>query len=234
MSFSQIPGATTSTFKKLKTFLALAMIATLSIATSLPSNAQIETDSNCTDSASQLNRKNIANSTSSTTSEEPPEFILQAETGMAPKTFEHESFQLKSIVKSNIVVYPVAAEDKKTTYEQIWYSNGRPLGLERSADLNIPMEKRVAIKVLHPPCSTFDEAQASANVILRLMLDTLKNHNKVVLVSVPSASYTNILMELQRRKASVMPPGEKAPATAKVKFRLESSSTGLTQEVYFM
>jgi hypothetical protein len=168
------------------------------------------------------------------TTDGAPDFILKVETSMAARTFEHECFSLKSIVKSAVSVCPAHSENESSTYECLWYHDGQPIGLERKSALQIPGDKSVEIKVLQSQSSTCDEAKAVGNTILRLVLDILMNHDKVGLVSVPSASYTNILMELQRRRMSVMPPGEKAPETAKIKFKLESGSTGMTQEVYYL
>lgn len=169
-----------------------------------------------------------------TTAETAPDYVLQAETAMTPRTFEHESFSLRSIVKAAVSVYPANAKNQISGYESIWFQDGSPIGLERASTLKIPADKNVQIKVVQSPCATFDESKAAGNTIMRLVLDILKNHDKVAVVSVPSASYTNILMELQRRRMSVMPPGEKAPESAKVKFKLESESTGMSQEVYFI
>ncbi len=170
----------------------------------------------------------------SATTDGAPDFVIQAETGMTPRTFEHESFTLKSIVKSSVSFYPSNAKSDISAYENLWYHDGQPIGLERSSMLKIPADKNVGIKIVQSPCAGYDESRAAGNTILRLVLDILKNHDKVASVSVPSASYTNVLMELQRRRMSVMPPGEKAPEAAKIKFKLESESTGLTQEVYFI
>jgi hypothetical protein len=202
----------------------------------LPTTAQVATGSNSSDASTcGPDSTNIRGDKAATNADgETADYILQAETSMAPRTFEHESFSLKSIVKSSVVFYPANSECNKSVYEKIWYQDGRPLGMERQAALSFPAEKNVGIKIVQAPCATFDESKAASNVIMRLVLDVLKNRDKISLVTVPSASYTTILMELQRRKASVMPPGEDAPEGAKVKFKLESGSTGMKQMVYFM
>jgi len=162
------------------------------------------------------------------------DYTIQAESLLAPRVFEHESFSVRSVVKSQIAYYPGTAEASKRTYESIWYSNGRPLGMERASTLDIPADKNVDIKIVQSPCASFDESKASANVIMRLALDILRNQDKVDKVLVPASSFTDILMQLQSKGAAVMPPGEQPPEAAKVKFKIESATTGMNQYVYFM
>lgn len=215
--------------------LSSAMFAGAAILPTAEASAQCQDGSASTVirvSSSTPETKNT--SPTAVTTDGAPDYVLQAETALAPRTFEHESFSLKSIVKSAVSVYPTNAKNEISPYENLWFHDGKPIGLERRTELKIPADKNVGIKVVQSPCASFDESKAAGNTIMRLVLDILKNHDKVTIVSVPSASYTNILMELQRRKMSVMPPGEKAPETAKLKFKLESESTGMKQEVYFM
>lgn len=163
-----------------------------------------------------------------------PDYFIQAETNLSSRTFEHESFTLRSIVKSSICYYPAASASLKKAYEQLWYCDGKPLGMERTNGLDIPADKNVGIKIVQPNCASFDETKAASNVIMRLVLDVLKNRDKVSKVSVPSSSYNHVLMELQRRGGTVLPPGEKAPTNARVKFIIESESTTMKQHVYWI
>jgi len=172
-----------------------------------------------------------------TTSQERiiPDFYIEAETAMSKTEFQHECFSMRSIVESSIKYYEVGKEARKNDYEKLWYHDGRALCMERSADLDIPADKKIAIRIVHPSCSSsLEEGRASANVIMRMALDVLRNRDKIAVVEVPSSSYETILEELQARRAQVLPAGAEPPAGASVSFQLESVSTGLRQTVYFL
>ncbi|MDZ4837450.1 MAG: hypothetical protein SGJ27_26995 [Candidatus Melainabacteria bacterium] len=163
-----------------------------------------------------------------------PDYFIEAETVTSQTEFQHESFSIRSVVESSIKYYEAGKQDKKTAYETLWFHQGKAIGLERNAGLDIPADKKVAIRINHASCSTFDEGRASANVVMRMALDVLRNRDKIAVVEVPSAAYQSILEELQARHAQVLPAGQEAPAGARVSFQFESESTGLRQTVYFI
>lgn len=182
----------------------------------------------------------FASSTTTTTAPgtnekiESPDYYLTVETQIDQKEFAHKSFDFGSIVKATMQYYKAGDEAHKKAYEEMWYHDGKPIGMERSAALDIPADKKVAVKILQTACGTSsDETSASANLILRMVLDIRLNQDTITVVEVPSSSFQQVLMELQNRKANVMPPGVEAPAEARVKFKLQSQSTGMIQSVYF-
>lgn len=168
-----------------------------------------------------------------------PEWYIEATTELSKTEFQHECFSLRSIVESSIQYYEAGKEGKKNVYEKLWYHDGRALGMERGADLDIPADKKIGIRILQTSSSTCsssstEEGRASANVIMRMALDVLRHRGTIAVVEVPSSSYQDILRELQARRAQVLPAGAKAPQEASVSFQMESESTGLRQTVYFI
>lgn len=165
---------------------------------------------------------------------ESPDYCLTIETQIDQREFAHESFDFGPIVKATMQYFKAGDEAHKNAYEEMWYHDGKPIGMERFAALEIPADKKVAIKILQTACGTSsDETSASANLILRMVLDIRLNRDTITVVEVPSSSFQQVLMELQNRKANVMPPGVEAPAEARVQFKLQSQSTGMIQSVYF-
>lgn len=219
-----------------KQIMSLVLCTTASFGLAiLPTTAQVGgSDSGGTGGCGDALTGPPASSTPPAIDDVAPDYFIQAETNLSSRTFEHESFSLRSIVKSSICYYPAASASLKKAYEQLWYCDGKPLGMERANGLEIPAGKNVGIKIVQPSCASFDETKASSNVIMRLVLDVLKTRAKVSKVSVPSSSYNHVLMELQRRGGTVLPPGEKAPTNARVKFIIESESTTMKQHVYWI
>ncbi len=174
------------------------------------------------------------NGTGNGTGTVTPDWMIEAESAIAPKEFEHECFQMRSIVCTKVNYFKPINENAKSVYEKLWYHDGRPIGMEKQGSLKFAPDANVGIRIIEPACASGEETKASANIILRLVLDVLLNKDKVASVTVPSNSYQTILAELQHRGAQVMPPGEEAPETANVKFDLQSQSTGMRQAVYFL
>lgn len=170
----------------------------------------------------------------SNSSVDGPDFCLTAETKVDEKLFEHESFDIRNVVKASMTYHKTGDESHKTAYEELWYHNGKPVAMERKTTLDIPSDKKVAIKILQSSGASNNEIKAAANVILRLVLDIRLNNDTVSVVEVPSASFQTLIQELQARKARVQPAGADATVEAKVKFKLQSRSTGMEQVVYFI
>ncbi|MBX9694750.1 MAG: hypothetical protein K2Z81_20350, partial [Cyanobacteria bacterium] len=162
------------------------------------------------------------------------DWTVEAESTLDPKEFEHECFEIRSIVTSDVRIYKTGNDCAKNAYEKLWYHDGHALGMRKQGILSIPADSKVAIRIVEPTCSSGEETKASANIVMRLVLDVLLNKDTITSVTVPSASYQTVLRDLQSRGVKVMPPGEEAPESAKVKFNLQSQSTGMKQAVYFM
>ncbi len=101
-----------------------------------------------------------------------------------------------------------------------------------SEQVVVPDNLASPITIKQIPHATFNQAKAICEVILSIASTRQKNGGKVKNVSVPSLLYLDVMMELQNRKASVMPPGEMPPAKARVKFQLQSGNNGIKQFVF--
>ncbi len=162
-------------------------------------------------------------------------YTIEAEIESSQKVFEHPSFTIKGIVKANVNYYDSAnACAGKTKYEDLWYAYGKPLGIEKCSSLTVPADTRVAIRIKQMESGSLEEGKASANIILRVALDIMLNHARVSKVSVPSAAFNNIIAQIQKYRAKLVPPGMEPPREAKVTFPIESESTGMKQVVYFL
>lgn len=171
---------------------------------------------------------------SSDSSVSVPDFVLHAEAFPSPKLLQHPSFSLGPVTQVAVDVSSQGEQCGKSLYENIFYTDGKTLGLDRKRELGLPVGKNVSIEVGLSQCPGSQETKAAANAILRLVLDTLLNKDKVSSVKVPSYSFPMISLELQNRNARILPPGEEPPADAKVYFQLQSQGSNQSQTVYFI
>jgi hypothetical protein len=141
-------------------------------------------------------------------------WVVLVETKKLKNQFQYEGSHLKDVVKCQISYYYVGDlphdpehpdEEHKKAYEDFWFSERRPLGLERHHKFGVDQADGITIKVRHKEDSESDlqqEAQAAANTILRLQLDAAKNHNPVADIKLPDGQpYDEILDELRFKGA---------------------------------
>ncbi len=166
----------------------------------------------------------------------PFDWVVEIETKELAKQFEYTGSHLKPIVKTHIVFYATVDEADKKSYEDIWYHNGKPCGLERLGNLTIRPGDGIAIKIKHKTDSpTEGEYKAAANAILRIILDANLNHNSVAIVTLPDGSYSPIISELRNQNAVDAPPHDADhPLESVVNIFLQSGTDGPTQTLYFL
>lgn len=165
----------------------------------------------------------------------PYDWVFQVETKPLPKQFEYQGSPLKPVEKIDIKYHPAKSADDKTTYEYLWYHDGKALGLERAKKFDIPQGDSIAIQVKHKnDSSTAGEEKAAANAILRVTLDAYLNKNAVALVKLPSDSFYDISGHLQSQGLQVAPDmaAEGTPLESSLTLFLVSEPEGIKQTLY--
>ena len=165
----------------------------------------------------------------------PYDWVFQVETKPLPKQFEYQGSPLKPIEKIDIKYHPAKEADNKTTYEYLWYHDGKPLGLERTKKFDLPQGDSIAIQVKHKNgSSTTGEEKAAANAILRVTLDAYLNKNAVALVKLPADSFYDISGHLQSQGLQVAPDmaAEGTPLQSSLTLFLVSEPDGIKQTLY--
>lgn len=163
------------------------------------------------------------------------EWLIEAQTSMVPDQFEHKCFNLRDIVKTRVRFgRNLDPNSSAVGYEQMWFHDGRALGMERHNELSITPKSNVGIRISHSTCPSTAEAKAAANAILRLVLDVKLHGSNVPVVRVPSSTFTAVSQALQNRGGKVLDGGQEAPPGAKVVFKLESEPAGSRQVIYFI
>lgn len=166
------------------------------------------------------------------------DWVFQVETKPLPKQFEYQGSPLKPIEKVDVKYHPSKDAENKTTYEYLWYHDGKPLGLERMKKFEIPQGDSLAIQIKHKNgSSTSGEEKAAANTILRITLDAYLNKNAVALVKLPSDSFYDISSALQNQGMVVAPDsggmdGFNTPLDTSLTLNMVSEPEGIKQVLY--
>lgn len=181
---------------------------------------------NCLPEKSQVQKSQASNGTD--------DWIVSCSTKAVPELFRNNFFKTGSIVKSSVKFGPAALQsDLRKEYEEIWCQDGKAVGIEKRAVLDIPRNQNVAIEILIQGCPSLAENKGSANAIMRLLLDLILNHDKVSAVRVSPAAFSGISQELQNRCLRVAIPGQNPPQEAKLVFQLSSSDGRMQETMYF-
>lgn len=113
--------------------------------------------------------------------------------------FKGSQFQDK-IDRIDADVYDKDNEQNATPYKSLWYSQGKPMGLEMFNRLSVEKGHGVCLRIKHKTNNpTQEEMKAAANAILRLWVDARLNQSAVIIVKVPGDSFYTIIEDLRNQ-----------------------------------
>ena len=165
--------------------------------------------------------------------ENKPALVLQAKVTSVDKEFEHESFKMHSVVKASVFAFKPGDDQNKIGYERFWFHDGKAIGVEKRNNLDCPPGSAVQIHVLQTSLSS-QQTKAAANVVMRLVLDTLIHKREVAGVTVAANAFSAISQELQFRNGHILPEGQDPPRDAHVIFQLNADASNLKQTFYWI
>lgn len=165
--------------------------------------------------------------------ENKPALVLQAKVTSVDREFEHESFKMHSVVKASVFAFKPGDDQNKIGYERFWFHDGKAIGVEKRSNLDLPAGAAVQIHVLQTSLSS-QQTKAAANVVMRLVLDTLIHKREVAGVTVSANAFSAISQELQFRNGHILPEGQDPPRDAHVIFELNADASGLKQTFYWI
>lgn len=131
----------------------------------------------------------------------PYDWTVELQTKRLQHQFEYTGSHLHGVEKVHVTyVHTATASDPDphpTDYEDFWYHDGKPLGLERKHSFDIDQGDGISILVSHKDGSATDqECKAAANAILRATVDSYLNKNAILQVRVEPDSFDRIKQDL--------------------------------------
>lgn len=162
-----------------------------------------------------------------------PALVLQAKVTSVDKEFEHESFKMHSVVKASVFAFKPGDDQNKIGYERFWFHDGKAIGVEKRNDLDLPAGAAIQIHVVQTSLSS-QQTKAAANVVMRLVLDTLIHKREVAGVTVSANTFAAISQELQFRNGHILPEGQDPPRDAHVIFELNAEASNMKQTLYWI
>ncbi len=164
--------------------------------------------------------------------DKPYDWTVEVKTEKMERHFEYEGSTLKPVSRANIRYYPMADEDNKIDYEDIWFHNGKALGLERKHKFELNEGDGIAIKVSHKTDSPdAEEIKAAADAISLVYLDSYLHRNPIVTVIVKNPVFHDISNALQEQHWEILPEVTDTALDAQVIMHLQSED-GETKQTF--
>jgi hypothetical protein len=127
---------------------------------------------------------------------EPYNWVVTIETEQIPGQFQYAGSTLQPLVMAR-VWYSRYDGSEYAPYENLWFCNGKPYGVERFNPLNVRRGDSAAIKVTSKSVVPSDwENKAAAKSVVRLFLDVRVNNSVVQSVILPDESFLSIVNEM--------------------------------------
>jgi hypothetical protein len=141
----------------------------------------------------------------------PYDWTIDLQSRELKNQFEYSASRLRGVekIQASYKHVPTAADPEPDShpYEHLWYHDGKPIGLERKDDFDVNRGDGISIVVDHKDGSASDrECTATANAILRVILDCYLNKNAVVNVRIPDSSFDRIKQSLMDQGCVETPP----------------------------
>lgn len=150
------------------------------------------------------------------------DWIIRMQTESLERQFAYAGSKLNKVAKITIDYYAEKEPDKKTKYEMMWFSDGKPLGLERQNDLEIPAGNLTKIQVLNKKGTTPEIEKAIANAILRISLDAYLKRTPILSFKVPKESYDGIVAAMNNLNCVASKEKEDEADTSIMSFSIET------------
>jgi len=164
------------------------------------------------------------------------DWIITIETEEQKEYFTYRGTALATVTRARASYQQGDAASADTTrYEDLWYSQGKPLGLERVHSLDLRPGDQIGIRIKHKTSRVPDyEAYAAANAVLRILMDAYLNGNQVTAVLAPADSFNSISQAFQKQGLSVPPPRDpEHPVQGSIVIQLVSEPEGSQETLVY-
>lgn len=121
------------------------------------------------------------------------DWIVRMQTETLERQFTYTGSKLNRVAKITVDYFAEAEPDKKTKYQMMWFSDGKPIGLERQNELEIPAGNLTKIQIQNKKGTSEEIEKAIANAILRISLDAYVKRTPILSFKVPTDSYNGIV-----------------------------------------
>lgn len=161
------------------------------------------------------------------------EWIVRIEAQKLERQFMYRGSSLDKVAKLTVHYYKEDNPDNKTLYEMLWFNDGKPIGLERENELNIPEGKAAKFQVKLKKDTSPEVEKALADAIIRLSLDAYRKRFAAISFRVPQESYDGIVSQLNKLNCVESDTEVEETDKALMSFSIETVKGGPSTILYY-
>jgi hypothetical protein len=121
------------------------------------------------------------------------DWVVKVQAEKLERQFVYRGSSLNKIAKLTIEYYPFIDQKNKTQYETLWFNDGKPIGLERKNDFEVPTGKAAKVEFQNKKGTSSETEKAMADAILRISLDAYRKRVPIISYKVPQESYNGVV-----------------------------------------
>jgi hypothetical protein len=160
-------------------------------------------------------------------------WTVNVKTEELPGQFVYRGSTLSPVAKVRVTYSKDGNSKEPKQYENLWYHNGKPIGLERLGTLEVNPGDLLSMEVTHKKHSTEQECKAAANTVMKFAIQAFHNGNPLNTIRVPSESFAPICNELVAHNCFEMTQEADQSYLDKVRFVIDSYPDGVRRRLYF-
>jgi hypothetical protein len=162
------------------------------------------------------------------------DWVVHVKAEKLDRQFSYRGSNLNKIARLSVEYYKFVEPDNKTQYETMWFNDGKPIGLERKSDFNVPTGKAAKIEFENKKGTSSETEKAIADAILRLALDAYRKRVPVISYKVPEVSYQGVVDAMKNLKCVESQIGADEADTALMNFSIETENKdGPSTNLYY-
>ncbi|HEY9755233.1 MAG TPA: hypothetical protein V6C97_08730 [Oculatellaceae cyanobacterium] len=154
------------------------------------------------------------------------DWVMQMQVEKPDRQFMYSGSSLNKIAKVTVNYYRQDQPDKKTLYEMLWFNDGKPIGLERKNELNIPAGKTSKIEVVNKKGTSEEIEKAIADAVIRLSVDAYRKRFTVLSIKVPQESFRGVVDAMNKLNCVKSKVDADVADTAAMNFSIEADQGG--------
>jgi len=161
------------------------------------------------------------------------DWIVRMQAEKLQRQFTYNGSSLDKVAKITIDYYREDQPDSKTVYEMLWFNDGKPIGLERKNELQIPAGKNAKIQVVNKKETTPETEKAIADAIIRLSVDAFRKRTALISIKVPQESFQGIVEAMNQLNCVESKVGADEDEKAMMNFSIETENQGPSTILYY-
>ncbi len=153
-------------------------------------------------------------------------WVMQMQVEKLDRQFVYNGSSFTKVAKITVNYYRQDQPDQKTLYELLWFNDGKPIGMERKNELNIPAGRTSKLEVVNKNGTSDVTEKAIADAYIRLSVDAYRKRFSVISLKVPQESFRGVVDAMNQLNCVESKIGADVADSALMNFSIETDVDG--------